>query len=303
LNDNCTGSALWDIASPEFAGMFASGAGLMPTDDDMDGFSRFVAEQGIVSEFIHLHPWKARTDSLVAECIHFNREIVYVDLTLSERELWTSSFTHACRKNIKRSQRENVRIFDATSVSQIQEFHRIYMHTMDRRNALKQYHFPIDYFVAIFERMAGNARFVLAEHNNEVVAATLYLHDQDDIYSYLGGADERVQQIRPTNAIVYDTILWGKRLGKKRLILGAGYSTDDGIFRFKASFSSKRAKFCVYKRIHRLHEYETLCRNWSAIYQSKLETTGHFPAYRQSPELESRAIMEIATAQRAKEGG
>jgi lipid II:glycine glycyltransferase (peptidoglycan interpeptide bridge formation enzyme) len=128
--------------------------------------------------------------------------------------------------------------------------------------------------------MPANARFVLAKHEEQVVATTLYLHDHDSVYSYLGGADHSYQQVRPTNAVVYDTILWAKRQGKKRLVLGGGYRPHDGIFRFKSSFSPLVAKFYVYKHIHLPEEYEMLCQAWSEYYHTDLDLDGYFPAYR-----------------------
>jgi serine/alanine adding enzyme len=285
---------LWDTVSPEFTGPFGWGGSVHDVAADFPKmFSSFAVSQGVVAEFIRLHPWKAVLAALLEDCVHYNREIVYVDLTRPEDELWQHSFTHACRKNIMRSQRENVRVFEARTMDDIREFHRLYILTMEERKALKDYYFSLAYFAAIFERLKANARFVLAEYRDRLVAGMLYLHDRDDVYSYLGGADYTFQQVRPTNAVIYDTILWGKRQGKKRLVLGGGYSPDDSILRFKASFSPARARFHVYKRVHLPERYEALCRSWSRVYQRDPQTSTYFPPYRSSPTAQSVGLRML----------
>jgi lipid II:glycine glycyltransferase (peptidoglycan interpeptide bridge formation enzyme) len=214
--------------------------------------------------------------------VSVDREIVYIDLTLNDSQLWEKSFTHACRKNIKRSRNENIRTVEAVNVGDIKEFHRVYTQTMDRNLASDKYYYPLEYFVAFFEQMPNNARFVLAIKQDQVIAGTLYLHDDTDVYSYLGGADQLFQQARPTNAVVYDTIAWARQSGKKRIILGGGYKPDDGIFRFKASFSPLRAQFRIYKRIHLSQTYDNLCKTWVEYYNLPIEGT-YFPAYRALP--------------------
>jgi hypothetical protein len=279
---------LSDTVSPEFTGPLARGGPVHVLATDFPKmFSSFATNQGVVAEFIRLHPWKAQTRALLGDCVHYSREIVYVDLTWSEEELWQNSFTHACRKNIMRAQREQVRVFEARTLDDIREFYRLYIQTMTERNALKDYYFSLDYFAAIFDQLKASARFVLAEYKDRLIAGTLYLHDRDDVYSYLGGADYSFQQVRPTNAIIYDTILWGKRQGRKRLVLGGGYSPDDGILRFKSSFSPARARFYVYKRVHLPERYAALCRSWSSLYRRDPETNAYFPPYRSSPNPES----------------
>jgi lipid II:glycine glycyltransferase (peptidoglycan interpeptide bridge formation enzyme) len=124
---------------------------------------------------------------------------------------------------------------------------------------------------------------VLAEYRNQIVAATLYLYDDVDVYSYLGGADKAFQQIRPTNAVVYATINWARQQGKRRLILGGGYLPDDGIFRFKASFSPLRAHFRVYRHVHLPAEYHRVCQAWSSYYGKRELELNYFPAYRSLP--------------------
>jgi lipid II:glycine glycyltransferase (peptidoglycan interpeptide bridge formation enzyme) len=151
---------------------------------------------------------------------------------------------------------------------------------MERNEALEPYYFDRGYFQAIFEEMPAGARFALAEHEGRVIAATLYLHDADDVYSYLGGADHDHQHLRPTNAVVHDTIRWAREHGKRRLVLGGGYRPDDGIFRFKASFSPQRATLELVRRVHLPDDLERLTAAWHEHHGPGAEPGEYFPAYR-----------------------
>ena len=275
---------VWDAASPEYTGPLA-----LELNTEATGmafrrcFDQYCQESRIVTEFAHLHPWRIASGTRWQENIRPDREIVYVDLAQSEKELWQESLTHACRKNINRAHRENVKVFAADKPDHICQFHKVYIHTMDRNRAQARYYFPLQFFMDFFEQMPDNARFALAEHDGKVVAGTLFLHDDHDVYSYLGGAYHTNQGVRPTNAVVYDTIRWARDQGKKRLILGGGYKHNDGIFRFKASFSPLRAGFSVYRQIHMPDQYDALCGKWVAHYETSPEHNDYFPQYRSRP--------------------
>lgn len=274
--------AQWDTLSPEYTGPLT----IQPStgaENFRECWKGFCETKGIVAEFAHLHPWDSSESALDPTGAEPDREIVYVNLEWSEQELWERSFTYACRKNIRRAQAERVRVFQATMREEIIEFQRVYIETMTRNQAHAKYFFPLSYFMQFFEQMSEHARFVLAEYEGRVVAGTLYLHDDANVYSYLGGADAAYQHIRPTNAIVYDTILWAKQNVKKRLVLGGGYRPDDGIYRFKASFSPLRARFYVYKQIHDPATYAALCDARRKYYAVSGEPRTFFPEYRAIP--------------------
>jgi len=277
----------FDTLSPEYTGPMAQTNDSLLMQSFRDHLEAICHQEGIVAEFAHLHPWNWRADCLFEKDVHLDREIVYVDVRQPAERLWNESFTYACRKNINRAHKENVRVFAATTADHIREFYRIYIHTMDRNQALNRYYFPLAYFLSFFEQMPDNARYVLAEYRDQIVAATLYLHDDTDVYSYLGGADQAFQQVRPTNAVVYDTIIWAQQHEKQRLILGGGYQPDDGIFRFKAGFSPLRARFHVYRHVHLPDEYAQVCTAWLSYYGRHELEPNYFPAYRMIPQFDT----------------
>jgi lipid II:glycine glycyltransferase (peptidoglycan interpeptide bridge formation enzyme) len=274
---------LYDARTPDYTGPLAPGPlGAAARATFADALEGWCVANGVVTEFGHLHPWKGRSELLDPSGLELDREIVYVDLTQDGERMWRESFNPACRKNIKRARREGVVVRPARGETDARELHRIYELTMDRQGARERYYFPPEYFASFVERLPDNSRILLAEHEGRVIAATLYLHDDDDAYSYLGGADYEFQRVRPTNAIVDEMIRWARAQGKRRLVLGGGYAPDDGIFRFKASFSPLRAAFHVYKHVHMPDAYEALQDAWRERYGTVADER-FFPPYRAVP--------------------
>lgn len=271
-----------DAATPPFTGPYAHGGLSRARAAELAaGLGEAFAERGIVADFTHLHPFAAERSAVTAP--KPDREVVWVDVTLDPDRLWRESYTKACRKNVKRAEREGVSVRAATSETDVAEFHRIYEQTMERAGARDSYRFGRERFLAIFEELPGNARFALAEHEGRVIAATLYLHDDEDVYSYLGGADHDHQRLRPSNAVIHETIRWARERGKRRLILGGGYRPGDGIFRFKASFSPQRATLELARRVHLAREYDALVGAWREHHGAAADPGGYFPAYRAEP--------------------
>jgi serine/alanine adding enzyme len=280
--DTATGE-WFDITSPDYTGPIVV-EGTAPTDPTafQRSFHEYCVGEGIVAEFARLHPWLASYQQLDADQVSVNRDIVYIDLTQSLEELWSKSLSDRCRKSVRKAERSGIRIIRDNSFRAIEEFFRIYVETMHRRHAAERYNFPLSYFQSFGTTLDVNSEFVLAMHEDQVVAASLYLFDKDDLYAYLGGLDVVYQDLRPRNSLTYEMAVWGKSQGMKRLILGGGYTPDDGIFKHKASYSPLRAKFSVYKQVHLPEVYSYLCECNDIPRSITEDRSGFFPAYRSS---------------------
>ncbi len=272
----------WDTFTQEYSGPVWTGPPL-PSDAGCPRFADLFAahcrEHGIIAEFAHLSPW-APPELLDAACVQPNREVVYLDLTWGEEKIWKRSLTSDARRQVKQAERAGVRVRRAASVDDVREFHRLYGLTMERRNALDRYHFPLEYFVAFFEMMPENAFFALAEYQGRVVAGGLYFHDATEVVWHLSTVDMAFSDVRPVNAYHYDTIRWAVRHGKRRMLCGGAYQPGDGVFRFKANFSPLRAQFQTYRRVHAADAYAALTRAWSARHGGRPPGGEFFPAYR-----------------------
>ncbi|NIV28097.1 MAG: GNAT family N-acetyltransferase, partial [Anaerolineae bacterium] len=106
--------AVWDAASAEYTGPLPLESNTEETGAAFrECFDFYCQENQIVTEFAHLHPWRSAPGAQRPENVHRDREIVYVDLAQSATDLWERSLTYACRKNVRRARRENVKVFAA----------------------------------------------------------------------------------------------------------------------------------------------------------------------------------------------
>ena len=271
--------AQWDAATPDYTGPITHGDGIVLKDEFRTCREALMIREGIVTEFVHLHPWCAHQD-LLGVGSSSDRDIVWIDLAHPPEQTYAEQFAHSCRKNIQKAVREGVTVFTASDDWHIGEFFRIYTSTMQRNHASERYAMSLDYFKSFREELPNNSRFVFAKVKEQIVAATLYLHDDSDIYSFLGGADASHNECRPTNLVIWETLRWGHEQRKFRFILGGGYSPSDGILRFKSTFSRSTQAFYTYRRIHlqeQFNDLDTRFRNGQGIGDRHVD---YFPSYR-----------------------
>jgi lipid II:glycine glycyltransferase (peptidoglycan interpeptide bridge formation enzyme) len=191
------------------------------------------------------------------------------DLAPSANELWMDA-EHKVRKNVKRARTAGVRIeFDAEG-ARLDDFLRLYSHTLDRNEASPRYRFPPEFF----ERLPDERVYVHALLGDAVVSSELVLLSATNAYSFLGGTDKDVYAARPNDLLKWELILWLKEQGKRRFVLGGGYRDGDGIFRYKRSFApSGLVPFYVGRRVLQRELYDEL--------SARVGGNGDFfPAYR-----------------------
>jgi lipid II:glycine glycyltransferase (peptidoglycan interpeptide bridge formation enzyme) len=246
----------------------------------VEAFAASCREQGIVAEFAHLNPWSVPDAALDAGGVEVNRDVVYVDLRWGEERIWKESFTSDARRATRRSWDAGVTVRRASTPADVREFHRLYELTMERRDALDRYRYPVEHFLALFETMPRNAWFALAEHEGRAVAGGLFLESGDDVYWHLSAADLAQAALRPVNAYVHEAVRWAARAGKHRLLLGGAYRAGDGVHRFKAGFSPLRVAFRTYQRVHDPETYRASTSAWSMHHGGREPPQGYFPAYR-----------------------
>jgi hypothetical protein len=236
-------------------------------------FDDWAAGEVVVSEFVRLALFE---DELLPYPGEREPRLVNVvrDLGPSADELWMDC-EHKVRKNVKKARRSGVRIeFDADA-GRLDDFLRLYDHTLDRREAPERYRFSRAFFEAIGDRLGGHFVYAHALHEDRVVSSELVLLSERTAYSFLGGTASGAYDLRPNDLLKYELILRLKEHGKQRFVLGGGYEPDDGIFRYKRSFAPHGlVPFFVGRRVLEPQLYHDLTSRLGGA------EPAYFPAYR-----------------------
>ncbi len=245
-----------------------------------EAFEKYLIDNKIVSYFLRFNPMlrnrKLHQHSDTAG------ESVYISL-----DDYPECASKACRNSIARAERDTIwvesligsdasRLPVASPKSYIRKFMRLYYNTMKRKKADKRYFFPEDALKRI-ARMEGTIIFfAFRAPDPEPIAASMFLSAGcKTAYYFLSGSDH---PCKPglSNLILHGAAKFFKEAGVKRLCLGEGYSGQDSLFKFKASFSDLRAEHFVLKSTLDIMKYQEL---------SVGKKGDFFPLYRSGDDL------------------
>jgi hypothetical protein len=257
-----------DITSPYgYGGAFAWGR---RAPEFWPAFDAWAAEANVVSEFVRLALFEDELLPYPGERAQRLLNVVR-DLGPSADDLWMDC-EHKVRKNVKKARRGGVAVEFDPAGGRLDDFLRLYAHTLERRDAPERYRFPR----AFFERLPAPHVYVHALHEDRVVSSELVLLSERSAYSFLGGTDSDAFELRPNDVLKWELILWAKGVGKRRFVLGGGYRPDDGIFRYKRSFAPNGlVPFFVGRRVLQPELYRELTERAGVSADSDF-----FPAYR-----------------------
>ena len=284
----------YDIANPYgYGGPIFSGESLeeavkMYKDFNLH-FIEYCQNEKIASEFSSFHPLLGNHELIINSelvNIHVQKEIIYLDLSVTEKELW-QGINRGHKSGINKARKNGVCIEKVElTIKNIEVFNKLYFETMKRNKATERWFFPKDYLYNCYKSIGPNRiSLFFAYAVDKVISSYLLIHDFGIIYYHFGGSDSKYFKLRANNLLMYETALWGKKQGYKKYHLGGGVSSnvDDNLFLFKSGFSKKKATLYVYHRIHNQKTYEYLCRlkiDHEIKNYNKKYKTDYFPLYR-----------------------
>ena len=274
---------LFDVTSAYgYAGPFAWGD---PGDRAAECFWRefraWAMEHQVVSEFVRLNPFEQ--GSYPGETWPTTAHIIR-SLDGDETALWMD-FDHKVRKNVMKATRCGVRIEIDETGKRLDDFLRVYEHTMDRRRALKVYYFPRQFFERMHQQLAGQFAYFHALVDGQVVSTELVLVSKRSVYSFLGGTLENSFRERPNDLLKFAIMKWAKRQAKAHFVLGGGNRGEDGIYRYKRAFAPRgETPYRLGGQIFSKELYDALMDGRQRFEQERgqawVPTQGFFPAYR-----------------------
>lgn len=158
---------------------------------------------------------------------------------LSEDLQWYS-FEHKVRKNVNRALKEGLKCKivpgDMLSDTDLNDFYMVYRDTMERNNAQKSYYYATEIFKSFVDKCSKQCLFSFVYDCETAVSVEMVLISVDSYFSFLGGTLAGYFDKRPNDLLKFELINHARTAGKKYFVLGGGYGSSDGIFRYKKGF-------------------------------------------------------------------
>ncbi len=233
FKDKIQADTFYDVVTPYgYGGWLFQGLGL--AEKAYEAYILWCKQNNIISEFVRFSLFSNSRESYYGDVIPRMNNVV-CDLNCSMNDM-LMRFEHKVRKNYKKAQRAGLQIEIDTVGDKLNDFLDIYYSTMDRNNAEKGYYFTETFFKTI-NKMRGNFTYFHVLYEGKIIASELVIIGSENMYSYLGGTYNEYFDMRPNDFLKCEIIKWGIEQGYRRFVLGGGYGSDDGIFRYKKGFA------------------------------------------------------------------
>lgn len=221
-------------------------------------YRQYCRDNNIICEFVRFNLFSNYHKSFDGHVESKTHNVVRnLNLELSEMLM---DFEHKVRKNLKKANKNDLSISICEDDEGLDEFLSIYYSTMDRNAATEVFYFKKDFFEELIQ-MKNNVAFFYVIHFGTIIASELVLYDKTNCYSFLGGTLSEYFDLRPNEFLKFEIIKWAINKKLENFILGGGYGTDDGIYKYKKSFAPKGIfDFYVGHQIFNQKKFDELVR-------------------------------------------
>lgn len=186
-------------------------------------------------------PWqiRSRVDFIpeVETPVSSKREFYWhcVDISPSLEDI-SSSFHKSIRRSVKRSQREGVKIVEATSKDQLREWFQIQLRLRKNKHGMLVQ--PYSFFEAVWDQFIaqGNGVLLLAVLDDKIIGGEIDLIWKNVIYAKFAAVDLEYMHLRVNHLLTWSAIEYGKQRGLETYDLGRTGVTQEGLVEFKRGF-------------------------------------------------------------------
>jgi hypothetical protein len=247
----------------------------------LGSFAAALEHEGIVAGFFRLHTLLNPADDFagIGELVNHGPS-VYIDLTLSEEELWAQTRRGHKRDLVVLEQRGYEIVMDRWD--RLDDFMTCYYDSMRRLNASPFYFFPKSYFEGLKTCLGDRIHLCLVYLAGDIACAGLVTEMNGLCQYHLSATADAHFQDHPSKLMLHHLRSWLKRRGNRIYHVGGGVgSLRDTLHLFKSGFSPLAADFHTWRLVGDEARYRALVERWSALTgREPVERAAFFPQYR-----------------------
>ena len=177
-------------------------------------------------------------------------------------------FAAPVRRAIRKAERSGLSVKLSALEGSMHDFYRLHQRTR-RRHALPPQ--PFSFFRNIYREMIepGWGFIVLAQHHSKSIAAAVFLHTQRNAVFKFGASDERYQDLRPNDLVMWSAIRHLVQNDLETLHLGRTSRHNEGLRRFKLAWGATEKPLEYFRFDMRTNDW-TVSRDRTAGFHNAL---------------------------------
>jgi hypothetical protein len=168
-----------------------------------------------------------------------------LDLDLSVEQLF-ENLESSVRRAVRKAEKDEVQIEISPDLEAVKMFYLLQCKTRKKYGLPPQ---PFSFFLNVHRHILSQdlGAIVLARWRKIPIAGAVYFWlGKNAIYKY-GASDEKYQQLRGSNLVMWEAIKWLARRGAKKLNLGRTSMANEGLRRFKLGWGATEEKSDYFK--------------------------------------------------------
>jgi hypothetical protein len=255
---------LYDVITHfDYGGYYTNDRSLLPAF--FEHFRAYCRSAGIVSEFMRFLPTYPHDYETMQRYLTLRqvRDHVYIDL---KDEDFYKDFSGGRRNELSKSSKQELHWEKSEDLS---EFLPIYQATMQRRNAHDYFFFGRHILAQLISAGIGEIWYSLKDGKR--IGGCFVLKSDSAMYYFLSANSELSMECGSSTFLLYQIAIH-YRAAKSLLYLGGG---DEGVYKFKESFSRRRIPYHIGMAIHDEKAYAGL------VDMTKRNDNDFFPKYRE----------------------
>ncbi|MCF7560809.1 GNAT family N-acetyltransferase [Sabulilitoribacter multivorans] len=240
---------------------------------------QYFIKENIISVFSRLNPYIDNQYNVLQNIGEVQNlgKVVNINLKLSLDKQYqaysktTKRYINKCRKHCN--------VIKSNSPEDIDKFIELYYSNMERVNAKKRYYFTKDYFLKFIssEAYKTDILFAVMKDTGEIISSALMVKSDNIVQYHLSGTKEAFLNLSPIRLLIDEMRIIASKENKTYFNLGGGLGNlEDGLFKFKSSFSNDFKPFKIWKFIANVDVYDTLVKENLSVNNK----TNFFPLYR-----------------------
>ena len=205
-----------------------------------------------------------------------------LDLTIGTEELF-ARFRDPVRRAIRKAERSRLAVEASMTWETMVDFCQLHFRTRRRHGVPPQ---PLSFFRNIHEEVikAGLGFVVLAKIGIRPVAAAVFFHSGQTALYKFGASDERLQELRGNNLVMWEGIKQLAGTGLKTMHFGRTAISADGLRRFKLSWGTEEEAIEYFRFALGAQVWEVNCHNGSGL---------HNQLFRRLPLMVNRIVGSV----------